>query len=395
MNARLFLLFSAVLIFSASPIFSQDLLIPYRKGDKWGFCDVRKNILIEPIYYRVKPFQYGYAVVESEKNSGSKIIDKQGKVSFEASSVNLYIELFDKDVAIGRDKHDDFVIDLKTGKYAVEPGKYKYIRSFSEGFAVFIDLQGKTGLIDVSGREIFKVTTEKTYISSVREGICAIQGKDKKWGFIRVPGLGAVCDFKYSGGGLFSEGMAAVEKKTYVTSKWGFIDKSGKEVITPQFDAVSSFSEGLAAVRIDSSIGFIDKTGKMVIPLTRAYSEETSKRGCKEIIFDEGEPRFTEGVARIGSVYIDRSGTILLSIPKEYAALSECMAGLISYNNDGTGYVINKQLKSVFSLKGFFFFMFTDAKFAAAGIIEIKRRDNSRDEGCYYNFKENVEYCED
>ena len=32
-------------------------------------------------------------------------------------------------------------------------------------------------------------------------------------------------------------------------SKYGFIDKSGKVVIEPQFDGVSDFSEGLAKVR--------------------------------------------------------------------------------------------------------------------------------------------------
>jgi len=37
-------------------------------------------------------------------------------------------------------------------------------------------------------------------------------------------------------------------------------------VIPPQFDAVSEFSEGLAAVEIDEKWGFIDKTGKIVVP---------------------------------------------------------------------------------------------------------------------------------
>src|SRR5947209_576914 len=31
-------------------------LIPYRKGDKWGFCDGRKQIVIEPKYDEVSPF---------------------------------------------------------------------------------------------------------------------------------------------------------------------------------------------------------------------------------------------------------------------------------------------------------------------------------------------------
>lgn len=38
-------------------------------------------------------------------------------------------------------------------------------------------------------------------------------------------------------------------------------------VIQPQFDYVSSFSEGLAAVAIDKKIGYINKVGKIVIPI--------------------------------------------------------------------------------------------------------------------------------
>ena len=47
-------------------------------------------------------------------------------------------------------------------------------------------------------------------------------------------------------------------------SKYGFIDKSGKVVIEPQFDNVSAFSEGLAKVEKDGKWGFIDKNGKVV-----------------------------------------------------------------------------------------------------------------------------------
>jgi len=62
--------------------------------------------------------------------------------------------------------------------------------------------------------------------------------------------------------GDFSEGLAAVK----VNGKWGFIDKTGKIVIKPQFDSErQDFSEGLALVKVNGKWGFIDKMGKMVI----------------------------------------------------------------------------------------------------------------------------------
>jgi hypothetical protein len=46
--------------------------------------------------------------------------------------------------------------------------------------------------------------------------------------------------------------------------KYGFIDKTGKFVINPQFDEVSGFMEGLCSVRVGDKLGYIDKTGKDV-----------------------------------------------------------------------------------------------------------------------------------
>ena len=34
-------------------------LIPYRKGDKWGFCDRNKKIVVECVYDWARPFSEG------------------------------------------------------------------------------------------------------------------------------------------------------------------------------------------------------------------------------------------------------------------------------------------------------------------------------------------------
>ena len=48
--------------------------------------------------------------------------------------------------------------------------------------------------------------------------------------------------------------------------KWGYyIDRTGKEIISPQFEDAYYFSEGLAAVKFRDKLGFIDKTGRFVI----------------------------------------------------------------------------------------------------------------------------------
>jgi hypothetical protein len=50
-----------------------------------------------------------------------------------------------------------------------------------------------------------------------------------------------------------------------VNGKYGFMDRSGKTVIAPQFDSANGFSEGLAQVRVGNKSGYIDTKGGIVI----------------------------------------------------------------------------------------------------------------------------------
>ncbi|MBR0129171.1 MAG: WG repeat-containing protein, partial [Neisseriaceae bacterium] len=56
----------------------------------------------------------------------------------------------------------------------------------------------------------------------------------------------------------FYSGLAAVKKD----GKWGFIDKTGKEIVALQYDDACDFNQELAAVQKDGKWGFVDKTGK-------------------------------------------------------------------------------------------------------------------------------------
>ena len=73
----------------------------------------------------------------------------------------------------------------------------------------------------------------------------------------------------------FSEGHAKVR----LNDKWGYIDKTGKEVTPLKYDTAYDFSGGLACVKLDDQYGFIDKTGKEVIPLR--YDDVCSFFGFK------------------------------------------------------------------------------------------------------------------
>ena len=71
----------------------------------------------------------------------------------------------------------------------------------------------------------------------------------------------------------FSEGLAPTEE--------GYIDHSGKVVITGDWEECSEFKDGLAQVCKDGKWGFIDHSGHIVIPCiwddTAAFSEGLAK----------------------------------------------------------------------------------------------------------------------
>jgi hypothetical protein len=87
-----------------------------------------------------------------------------------------------------------------------------------------------------------------------------------KWGFIDKTGKEIISP-KYFVVDSFMDGLAAFLIGDWQTSKFGFIDKTGKEIISPKYDWVLPFSEGLAEVNIKGKWGFINRTGKEVIPL--------------------------------------------------------------------------------------------------------------------------------
>jgi hypothetical protein len=67
---------------------------------------------------------------------------------------------------------------------------------------------------------------------------------------------------KYDKFESFSEGLAAVAKD----GKYGYINKSGEEVVPCIYAGVSSFSDGFAIVRNNRKVGVIDKSGKEILP---------------------------------------------------------------------------------------------------------------------------------
>lgn len=79
---------------------------------------------------------------------------------------------------------------------------------------------------------------------------------------------------QYSKLGDFSCGFARVKK----AGKWGFIDKSGNEIVECTYDYVGYYHDFMAIVRNhDGKDGYVDNMGDLVIPCKYRYAQDFSE----------------------------------------------------------------------------------------------------------------------
>ena len=141
-----------------------------------------------------------------------------------------------------------------TGEVVI-PFKYDGAFDFSEGLAV-VKQKGKYGLIDKVGEEILPIKYDDAV--SFSDGIAyAVSGFRRTYIYIREKGKFTIPerDFDYEQINNFFEGIASVK----IGEKYGYINKSGKEIVPIKYDDASNFSEGLAAVKLNGKWGFISR----------------------------------------------------------------------------------------------------------------------------------------
>ena len=126
---------------------------------------------------------------------------------------------------------------------------------------------------------------------------------------------------------LFHEEFAIVRKNGLLRENglYGYIDKTGKEIIPCKYKEENSFSEGLAVVRKDSLYGYIDKTGKEKISCQYVYAYS-----------------FSEGLALVSKDgfygYIDKTGEEIIKCQYKVAKSFQEDLALVK-KNDLYGYI--------------------------------------------------------
>jgi len=266
-------------------------LSPARKGENWGFIDVKGNWAVNPQYWRVEPFSEGLAAVTLpvDTNFATAYIDKSGQTVISLPDRVTESGPFSEGLAavrsVGYTSEGKVGYIDRSGKLVI-PYQFASGGAFHEGLAAVV-LDGKCYVEDYDGgaRGTPPSVPAATSCGGVPSGIA----KKCEEGFIDRTGKVV---FSFDGIRGFSEGLAAVEK----SGKWGFIAPSGNLQIEPQFEAARSFSGGLAAVRIAGRWGYIDRTGRVTIRAKYSKADD-----------------FSDSAALTDQGYIDRLGNAIAS----------------------------------------------------------------------------------
>jgi hypothetical protein len=236
-------------------------------GVRYGFADMEGKIVVPLIYDEVQDFVDGLAMVSNLGLYG--FINTSGNEVVPCIYNAIQDGKFENGlVCVIRNKKKGYI--NKTGNEVI-PCIFDYVSEISDGL-IFAAKDHKLGLYDITGKIIVPLTYDfpsdfyrTRFNFYFKEGLAPVQ-KDGKWGYIDKTGK-VVIPFIYDDAGDFSEGMAAVGKRTpWDYNLWGFIDITGKEVIPCEYVTWNHFKNGLAAVgKTRRSKGMIDKTGKVVV----------------------------------------------------------------------------------------------------------------------------------
>jgi hypothetical protein len=144
------------------------------------------------------------------------------------------------------------------GKYVISP-IYNQATVFSDGLAwVVADNESPTA-IDKQGNIKFSMVEAKV-VNIFSEGLASFAIEDnyeKKWGFVDKTGK-IVINPQFEEVGMFSEGQCPFKNGE---NKWGYIDKKGNITINPQFDEADSYINGNAVVKTGGKSGVINVKG--------------------------------------------------------------------------------------------------------------------------------------
>jgi len=276
-----------------------------------------------------EPHKYLYQIDGRDPRTGEKrigFIDQTGKVvigfdrlpkttiavgEFHEGRALIYVRKIVRDES--REYPDSVAGYIDETGEVVIAAAFDVAKDFSEGLAyVEVEAQGFKGFIDRMGHRVITFVGKKA--KDFHEGLAASQSEGNKWGYINRSGKWIVRP-QYEFTDDFSEGMAGVVSN----GKYGFINKQGELVIPARFDvrrelrhpelliSAGRFKEGLAAVAVDRLYGYINKQGEFVVR-PQFFTAQAFSEGLGFVVEMN---QVTRVVTKAG--WIDKSGRFVIT----------------------------------------------------------------------------------
>ena len=274
---RWFLLTIILLSQSFNKVQGQDSIYPYIEKGKIGFKNLQDSVIVSPIYDYYEPFQqsYNFTVIGLGKyerlnfNESERQIKFTGKFGIIDSSGT---EIFTPSLDIIFQVFENYTL-----------------AGIGEGHLVFnnwpdgkeISFHGKMGVIKHDGNVI--VPFEYNEIRRINSGDKPywLAFDDQNRSFLYHDSILLGLRDNVDEISDFSEGRAKIR----IDLKYGFIDTSGKVIVSPEYDKAKNYHSGRAFTKKDDQYLWIDINGNSIESLG-------------EIIYEEIDP-FSEGYSRV------------------------------------------------------------------------------------------------
>lgn len=217
----------AILLHKTS--FSQEgeVLMPYLKGDKYGYANSKGQIVIEPKYDYVLLFEKGYALV--------RLNYKWGLIK-------------------------------ETGHVIIEPIA-RQLSNFDSNNLTEITVENKSGVINTKGEWVVPCNYSRV---DIKPNFIEVTNSDNQTAIFDLKGK-TIVDFKNIEF-RFPESTLAFSNFiiTELDQQFGLseIEKTGefKERIPPQYKSLSILNDKLFEVQLDDKWGLVDSDNKLIVP---------------------------------------------------------------------------------------------------------------------------------
>lgn len=304
-------------------------LLPYRKGNLWGYANANGKIQIQPAYAAAGPFSQGLAPVAASTNNQVRygFIDAKNKVV-----IPMQYRMAETFIG-GRS-----IVTLPSGRKMLIDNKGKTIIDSTSniqylplsGLYRVTNVQRRMALFNKEGKALFDFMF--TRIEDSDEGLFVVEYLDngKKINYATMEGkvLSPLMNKSVLQARAFSNGRAEVEfygqppvdrGPANVLQYWTYIDRNGNPITQSRFTSIRAFKEDIGAVE--------QSTGKAI------FIDMQAKPLFNGKVFTCNPCTFSEGYVVTEAGLLNKQGEFVLNAPEKgmFTSIGGVKHGLLSY----------------------------------------------------------------